>query len=186
MDDVRLIIITVPPPAVRAELSKLRATCSGVSSSHAASVYPPHITLRTGVLVPEVEMPVFLAEFGSHLQGVGPCEIRTGAIVSTTLRRDDREVPIVALEIEPDGALVSLHERLLRYDRYRASDRTGFWPHLTLAFQDLSADGRRRLEAYLAAREELRSRRFLWNCDNVSLYRQRGRRWQPRHVYKLA
>ena len=186
MDGVRLIIITVPPMAVQAELSLLRANCSGVSSSHAAEAYPPHVTLRTGVIVPQRGMSAFLSEFGLLLEDIEPFDIRTGDIVFRTIVRDSGDVPIVALEIEPSAALLSLNARLLEYEPYRASDRTRFWPHLTLAFQDLSPDGLRNLERYIAAREDLRSLRLAWTCDNVSLYRQRGRRWQPHHVYKLA
>jgi 2'-5' RNA ligase len=186
MDGVRLIIITVPPPAVRTELAGLRRICSEVSSSHAAAAYPPHVTLRTGLIVPQAAMGTFLDEFGCLLEGVGPFEIATGDIVFRTISRDHGAVPIVALEIEPSAALVSLNARLLRYQPYRASGRTSFWPHLTLAFQDLSAEGRLRLEQYIAAGGELRARRFAWCCDNVSLYRQQGVRWQPHHVFRLA
>lgn len=186
MDGVRLIIITVPPLAVQEELCLLRASCSGVSFSHAAAAYPPHVTLRTGVIVPQLGMRAFLDEFGLLLAEIKPFEIRTGEIVTRTMLRDAGEVPIVALEIEPNAALLSLNARLLEYETYRASDRTLFWPHLTLAFQDLSPDGLRNLERYLAAREDIRSRHFGWTCDNVSLYRQRGSHWQPHHVYKLA
>jgi 2'-5' RNA ligase len=186
MDGVRLIIITVPPPAVRVELAELRATCSGVAASHAAAAYPPHVTLRTGVVVPSARMGTFLDEFGRLLEGVRPFEIRTGDVVFRTIARDEGVVPIVALEIEPSPELVFLNAQLLQYEMYRASGRVYFWPHLTLAFQDLSPEGRLRLEHYLAAREELRSRRFAWRCDNVSLYRQQGRHWQPHHVYRLA
>jgi len=186
MDGVRLIIITVPPPTVRAELSMLRATCSEVSSSQAAAAYPPHVTLRTGVVVPQAKMGSFLDEFGCFLEGVRPFEIQTADIVFRTIARDQGVVPIAALEIEPSRMLVSLNARLLRYQPYRASGRTSFWPHLTLAFQDLSTAGRQRLENYITDREEIRSRRFAWTCDNVSLYRLRGRCWQPYHVYRLA
>jgi 2'-5' RNA ligase len=131
-------------------------------------------------------MDPFLSEFGRLLKDIRPFAIRTGDIVFRTVVRDSGEMPIVALEIEPSAALLSLNTRLLEYASYRASDRTCFWPHLTLAFQDLSPEGLRNLQQYLAAREDLRSRHFAWTCDNVALYRQRGRRWQPHHVYKLA
>ncbi|MHB8835835.1 MAG: 2'-5' RNA ligase family protein [Candidatus Methylomirabilia bacterium] len=186
MDGVRLIIITVPPAGVRNELSVLRANCAGVSSSHAATAYPPHVTLRTGLTVPEAAMGSCHAGLGALLEGIRPFEIRTGDIVFRTITRDRREVPVVALAIEPSAALLSLNARLLTYAPYRASDRTCFWPHLTLAFQDLSPEGSRRLEKYLAAREDLRSRQFAWSCDNVALYRHHGRRWRRHHVYKLA
>jgi 2'-5' RNA ligase len=186
VDDVRLIIITVPPAAVVSELSVLRAGCSGVSFSHAAAAYPPHVTLRTGVVVPEAGMEAFLADFGRLLEGVRPFRIRTGDIVSRTIARDAGKTPVVALEIEQSAELLSLNARLLTYEAYRASDRISFWPHLTLAFQDLSPEGLRSLERYLAAREDLKSRQFAWTCDNVALYRNCRGRWQPRHVYKLA
>lgn len=186
MDAVRLIIITVPPPAVRMELSGFRAGCAAVAASYAACVYPPHVTLRTGVLVPEADLSRVLDDFGRLLAGVERFEMRTGAIVSRTIARDGGEIPIVALEIEPSPSLLALNARLLGYEPYRASDRTAFWPHLTLAFQDLSPGGQRRLEAYLAARDELRARRFSWVCDNVSLYRQRGRGWHPQAILGLG
>lgn len=186
MDAVRLIVITVPPAAVRAELEALRTACSGVSASHAAAAYPPHVTLRTGLLVPADELGACLEGLGRQLAGLRPFAIGTGDIVSRTIARDGGEVPVVALEVEPTPELRALNARLLGYEPYRASDRTGFWPHLTLAFQDLSEEGLRRLEGYLAAREELRSRRFAWVCDNVALFRRHGRSWQPHHVYRLT
>lgn len=186
MERVRLIIITVPPPAVLVEISGLRAICSGIASSFAATAYPPHVTLRTGVIVPRVEMGTFLSSFDRLLEGVRPFEIRTEEIVFRAMPREEGVLPIVALEIEPSAKLLTLNARLLQYEPYRASGRTSFWPHLTLVFQDLSVAGRRRLERYLADREELRSRRFSWICDNVSLYRLRGRCWQPYHVSRLA
>jgi 2'-5' RNA ligase len=186
MDGIRLIIITVPPPAVQTELAELRTICSEISASRAAAAYPPHVTLRTGVIVPPAAMGSFLDEFGLLLAGAAPFEIRTADIVSRTISRDEGVVPIVALEIEPSAELDALNARLLRYARYRASGRTSFWPHLTLAFQDLTPEGRRRLETHLAAHEEFRTRRFSWRCDNVALYRRSGSRWQPHQVYKLA
>ena len=60
---VRLIIISLPPEPLLGRLTELRREMCALADSREALRYPVHITLRTGALVPEDELPRFFELF---------------------------------------------------------------------------------------------------------------------------
>jgi Bacterial phosphonate metabolism protein (PhnI) len=81
---VRFVIITVPPPELSVLLESTRAAAASLTRSCAALAYPPHITLRTGAVVPEesvesfasglllMEGPGIKGETRIGVEGLGP------------------------------------------------------------------------------------------------------------------
>jgi hypothetical protein len=63
VNGTRLIIITVPPPDVAAALHRARSEAARLTGSVAALAYPPHLTLRTGAVVPADGTHAFLEGF---------------------------------------------------------------------------------------------------------------------------
>lgn len=59
----RFIIITVPPQPIFRKLEKLIKECSLLGNTYEAVAYPPHITLRTGALVPNGDVKPFVEGF---------------------------------------------------------------------------------------------------------------------------
>ena len=80
MESVRFIIISTLPDNISNEINILREKLKEVTGACQALTYPPHITLRTGVIVPFSEIQTFIKEFGEIVKDVVPFEIENGRI----------------------------------------------------------------------------------------------------------
>lgn len=181
----RLIMITVPPPAVCDAINAVRRPLAALADSAVALSYPPHVTLRTGAVVPLDQLQPFVDGLQVLLQDVSPFILTAQGIHMGTYERDDGPQPIVAFKITPSHALLALNQRLLTYRQYRKSERTAFKPHLSIAYEDLSMANYEKLCAHIKTQPELQTRAFEWTCDNVSLYEKVDQRWVPYHVIQL-
>jgi len=182
MSLTRLVIITVPPQPLAGEIARLQRRLSGIGGSTAALAWPPHITLRTGALVPNSELEAFVQGLGSALGSWEPFTIRADGLWSEAGPRPDLGA-FVGYRIVGDAALWLLNRRLLAYTPWRKSNRLTFEPHLTLAFDDLSAEGHERICSWLKTHSHDVPTRFEWVCAHFGLYALAGRKWQPFHVY---
>jgi 2'-5' RNA ligase len=183
----RFIIITVPPADVADRLDVLRCELSELSGSRGALAYPPHVTLRTGAVVPIEEVEGYAEEFARYVEPQRPFRMHTEGVICTSYRshEEERTKYIVLMPIAQIRPLMELNRNLLRYTRFRKSDKTTFRPHLTLAFDDLSGEGLRRLEAHVERYPERFAARFEWTCDNVRLCMCRDGEWVDFRVYRL-
>jgi len=185
-EPIRLIIITVPPPAVAAELETLRRALCDRYRAPWALAYPPHVTLRTGVLVPPEAMPAFLGTFGTLFEEIQPFPIRTEAARCGHVDLEGRRQPFVFLPVIQDDSLRRLHRTLLAYRPYCKSDKTHFEPHLTLLCDELTPEDWQALQAEVRDAPQRFGKTYTWPCDNVALFVQDGPRWVPFHVYELG
>jgi len=183
---VRFILITVPPLEVAVELEAVREELNRLAGSCAALNYPPHVTLRTGFLVSEEEIPNFLNEFRPCFDREKAFHIRTDGIYCGLYEQDNGPQYIVCYRIKKDETLLRFNKKLLSYRKYRKSDRTLFNPHLTIAYEDLSFEGFERLLHVIKNRPELRKRQFSWECNNAGLYLKNCDRWEPYHIFYLS
>jgi len=138
VEALRLIIISVPPKEVYLSLEKSILKLSKLSGSVTASLYPPHITLRTGLIVPLRNLVSFLSEFSILLAGIKSFRVRTDKIIKEKMVFDNKESFFIGYEIILDDFLYDLNKNLLSYTKFRKSDRTEFHPHLSLAYNDLT------------------------------------------------
>ena len=182
---VRFIIITTPPHDVAARIDSARQLVCGIGHSRAALAYPPHVTLRTGALVPGPMISSFIEAFGAAVSRWDPFPMRTEGLWQTSYRDGEKEKYLVGYRIAKDPALLALNERLLRCSTWRASSRIHFEPHLTLAFDDLNHDGFERIGQWLAGNPESLPKGFTWTCDNVGLFRRDGETWIPYKVWRV-
>ena len=88
---VRFIVITTPPPEVGRPIDEARQLVSGISGSRAALAYPPHVTLRTGMLVPSTLVSSFLDAFEVVVAGWEPFPIETDGLWITSYRDRERK-----------------------------------------------------------------------------------------------
>ncbi len=179
---VRFIIITTPPSDVAAEIDTARQRICEIGHSRAALAYPPHVTLRTGALVPAAMISSFMEAFGAAVGRWDPFPVKTEGLWRTSYRDGEKEKFLVGYRMAKDPALLALNERLLRCSTWRASSRIYFEPHLTLAFDDLDHDGFERVEHWLDENPSSMPPGFAWSCDNVGLFRLEGEIWI---AYKL-
>ncbi len=185
MESIRLIIITVPPPAAAEELDRLRRQVCRISGSRAALSYPPHVTLRTGVIVPPGCMDGFIEGFGKVVGAWRPFPIRTDGLFHFPYTDGADRKLVFGFRIRLDPPLAGLNRRLLSYTKFRKSRKRAFHPHLTLAFDDLALEGLEAAQAALST-SGMHPQSMSWPLDNVSLYRLEGARWRPFHVYRQS
>ena len=179
---VRFIIITTPPQEVASQIEAARRRVCEIGCSRAALAYPPHVTLRTGALVPGPMISSFIEAFGAVVGRWDPFPVRTEGLWRTSYRDGEKEKYLVGYRIAKEPALLALNERLLRCSTWRASSRIHFEPHLTLAFDDLDLDGFTRIENWLTENPNSLPNEFSWTCTNVGLFRREGDTWT---AYKL-
>ena len=182
-DAVRFIIITTPQREVAARIEEARRTICGIGASRAALAYPPHVTLRTGTLVPALQLADFVREFGEVVGRWKPFRIRTDGLWQATYRDREQMKHLVGYRIHEDPELMAMNERLLTFTRWRASNRLRYEPHLTLAFDDLNQEGFARIGRWIQENPRALPDGFEWKFDNVSVYRQEGDLWSPYQVW---
>jgi 2'-5' RNA ligase len=182
----RFIIITTPPPDVAERIDMARRRVCTIGHARAALAYPPHVTLRTGALVPAPLVSTFINGFEAVVDGWDPFAIRTDGLWRTAYRDRGEEKFLVGYRIVKDPPLAALNARLLGYTTWRASDRLHFEPHLTLAFDDLDLDGFVRVEHWLDENPDSLPKEFTWICDNVGLFRREEDTWTAHKVWRTC
>lgn len=179
MERIRFVIITVPPAAVTRQIERLRIPAADVSGSRIALAYPPHVTLRTGALVPAADVVDYVNGMRETLADFHPFEIRTAGLLASTYREGGEEKHFVGYEIEKSEELLSLHERLLTYTPWIKREQPNFEPHLSIAYGDLSAEGRAAIMHLVEKNPGIAPKDLRWTCDNVGLYHRVSGEWQP-------
>jgi len=184
-DLIRLIVITVPPKPVAEAITWFREPLCREYNDPWALSYPPHVTLRTGVLVPEKEMGRFIREFGKKIGGQASFMIQTDKVRVGATVYEGQEKAFVYLPVIKDAALVRLNRHLLTYTRYRKSPKQEFEPHVTLFLGNVCPERIVDLRTQIAKRASALNSPWAWRCDNVSLYSKKNGFWEPFHIYPL-
>jgi 2'-5' RNA ligase len=184
MNTIRLIIITVPPTDVAERIQATRVPVCQQYNALWSLNYPPHVTLRTGVRVPEERMDEFLDEFGVLLEGWSAFPIRTDGVSYSTMEYEGERKFFIYHPVIKDESLATFNRRLLSYTPYRKNEKTHFHPHVTLLWDTLEKQEQEEVIA-LAEQAEHFEHSYEWTCDNVSLYVQDGSQWIPFHIYPL-
>jgi 2'-5' RNA ligase len=184
MSDVRFIIITVPPPDVAAALEAPRRAAAERSGSRAALAFPPHVTLRTGAVVPALSISEFAVGVRVALGPWRPFTIRAPGLFHTPYENGGGGLNhMVGWRVEVDEPLLRLHKALLSFDRFQRRAQPRFEPHVTLAFDDLEESDAVTLLAEARSRPDLYPPALSWTCDNVGLYRLCDETWEPYIVF---
>lgn len=181
----RFICIAPIPAAVASPLEALRGELAEASGAREALAYPPHVTLRTGFLVPPDERQSFFREFGEAVPRGGNIAMRATSLIRGSYESGGVLRYLIAYEVELDGALRSLHESLLAYRRFMKGEQYEYRPHLTLAFHDLSREGFELCSRMLDERPAAVVVPFTWVCDMFCLHSKEDGRWVERRRYLL-
>jgi len=184
-EEIRLIIITVPPDDLCAEIDAFRREIAPIGDSYEALTYPPHITLRTGAIVPVEALEDYGERLERHLADRRPFPIATASLEQSSYTADGQIRHFVGYGIRRSEELLALNRRLLRFRDWIKSDRTDFHPHLTAAFHDLDGAGATRVDRWIKANPERVPAGFAWTCDNVGLWRRGNERWEPLRVIRF-
>ncbi len=183
---IRLVIVSILPEPVCAEIHKIQSELSEICRSVEALSYPPHITIRTGVIVPADKMPGFICEFGEIIGIRSPVNVKTGGLVKTEYMESGLKKYIVLYSVEKTERLVRLNRDCLTYEKYRKSGKKVFQPHISLAYEDLSLQGYEKVCRHIEAHESDYERTFEFNLNNVSLLYFSNGFWETTHSYQFG
>jgi 2'-5' RNA ligase len=180
VSDVRFIIITVPPADVAVRLERARQEASILTASRSALAYPPHVTLRTGAMVPADSIGRFAAGIRTALGPWRPFPVRAGGLMHSVYSdQDGLTRHIVGWHIVADESLLRLHRALLAFRLFQRRAQPPFEPHLTLAFEDLEEAGAELLLQHAARNPDTFPPDLCWTCDRVGLFREIDDSWEP-------
>lgn len=178
MNTTRLITITVPPQAVADEIQALREPLCRQYNALWALRYPPHLTLRTGLIVPNNKLDDVYQIFAEMVAETKPFTIHTGTPKYKYMSYEGEEHFFLYLPVDKARELCELNRRLLNFRNYRKSDKMDFDPHLTLLWGDLTDIERNNLCQKVDAGAHPYDKIFSWECRFLSFYTQSGETWQ--------
>ncbi|MCG8338825.1 MAG: 2'-5' RNA ligase family protein [Proteobacteria bacterium] len=186
LSTVRFIVITVPKGVVFRKFSSIIQLIKHVGETYTAASYPPHITLRTGAIVPKQEVDNFIEGFGNHVADWKSFEIETEGIAQEEHLEEGDSSYFFYYRIKQNKTLDNLHKMLRQYEPYIKSRNKQFHPHLSLAYKDVTRSGYERIKELLRSKKEMFPSSLKWTCDNICLYFQKNYTWMPYHVFSAA
>lgn len=173
---MRFVIISLPPRTIRDRIDALRRPLNEQVGAGEALRYPPHLTLRTGLVCPDGRAGEVAKAFLAHAAGANSVPVRTEGLFYTTYGEPGAERGMVGWTVGATGPLLALHRRLLEFTDWAKGPQGAFRPHLTLAFDDLGAEEVESLRKSVSTLEPPVPN-FSWTIDNVALYYEDGPRW---------
>ena len=183
MEKIRFIIITLPPEHIQTEINNLRTPLCKQSNSFQALTYPPHVTLRTGAIVPLEHITTYIQDFETLLAEQKPFSIESGEIDYGSYFQNDIKKYYIFYKINLSEELAALNKKLLTFKSYIKSNKTTFHPHLTLVFDDLEETRYKELVSRIESNSIYLSKKFKWICNNVCLYHFSQSKWVPYHSF---
>lgn len=186
MDTIRLVIISVPSHEIRLLLEDFILKISEVTGAISASQYPPHITLRTGVVVPVEDLEDFFFEFSVLVNRLSSFTVRMGDLIKEETLINGKKSFFIGYNILPDNPLVNLNSQLLSYTKFRKTDRNDFRPHLSIAYNDLTSEGFDTGCDWIETHPNQIPENLSWTLDYVALYQFNSQRWVPLRIFSLG
>jgi len=185
-----LIVISIPPEEIQRKMARITQELSSLTGSTTALKYPPHVTLRTGFLIPQEKkaMEGWRRDFASHLSSVKPAMIQLDGILLHPYidRTTEEKKYFFGLKVVLGDDLLAFHRQLLAFTPYRKRNQGEYHPHLSLCYGDLSKEGYEKIEPWLQSRESLRDERGSWLADEVVVCQEKEGKWEPWERFKTA
>jgi 2'-5' RNA ligase len=184
-----LIVISLPPEPMLLEFAALSRELSELTGAQVALAYPPHVTLRTGFLIPNsiTDRKAWKTAFMRHLSSISPARIQLKGIVLNSYhdQASGSQRYFCGLDVERSPELLNFHQELLGFEPYRKRVQTSYHPHLSLAYKDLSSEGFRKISSWLKDHQELKDENRSWMADIVSVYHECDEKWLPFEEFSL-
>jgi 2'-5' RNA ligase len=172
--DVRFVIITLPPEPTRQTMDALRRPLNQAVGAREALRYPPHVTLRTGLVCPDEKADSVAQEFLTHARAARAVPVETTGVFFTAYGEPGFERGLVGWSVDPSAPLLGLHQQLSAYQPWAKGPQGAFRPHVTLAFHDIGTIQVEALRQRIAAAP---LPAFAWTIDHVALYYETPDGW---------
>ena len=178
-DFIRFVIISVLPEPESSYMYELVKEACRITGSRTALTFPPHVTLRTGALVPSDKIKNYIEGFRLKIEQFAmkrilneKIKITSSSLDFTKYIENGRTKNLVLYYINKTTWLSELNKFLLEYDLYIKSNKKEFIPHVSLCYDDLDDENCLLLKNHI----EINKTRFLpemsFYLDEISLYYQ--------------
>jgi len=175
---MRLIVISCPPEPQALAIDALRRKIGARVDAAEALRYPPHITLRTGLVCPDDQAEGVARDFLARAAEHAPFTVSAESVIAADyLDSGGARRGLLAYRMAPSPELLALHQHLLTYTAWQKGPQGPFEPHLSLCYQDVTPDDVRPLAQEFD--DDIRRLCPVWLLDRVELYRQADAGWVP-------
>jgi len=175
---MRLIIISTLPLELAGPIAGLQKKIGARADAREALRYPPHITLRTGLVCPDDQAEGVARDFLEHARTRYPIAVRADSVVASAYTDSTGiERGFLAYRIARTAELRALHLHLLAYTAWQKGPQGPFEPHLSLCYKDVAPP----MVSHLAEEfdQELRTTIPAWRLERVELWREEAAGWVP-------
>ncbi len=175
---VRLIVISCLPEPQASAIDALRRKIGARADAAEALRYPPHITLRTGLVCPDDQAESVARDFLARAAERAPFMVGAESVIAADyLDGGGARRGLLAYRIACSPELLALHHHLLTYTAWQKGPQGPFEPHLSLCYQDVTPDAVRQLDEEF--NDEVRRLLPVWRLDRVELWHQADAGWIP-------
>lgn len=179
MEEKRFIVIYRVSGAKAEPIRKVQRKLSEMTGSQEALRYPPHITLRTGFLVPHSGAYGFLQRFIAYVNGIRSFPLSTEGYALKEYGSPDSPRYFIGMHVPLTPDLTALHEYLLGFGEFQKGPQGPYHLHISLAYHDLEKAWYERLANDRSPLEPEITERVTLELDNVCLYEFDGTAWIP-------
>lgn len=140
--------------------------------------------MRTGSLVPETEIDNYFNLFEKHIEDTRQIEVKTQGIKGGLYQDGESSKHYIYYSIELSSELQKLHDKLGSFELYKKRIQKNYHPHLTLAFDDLSAQSFE--QVYYALESKFsEAPDYIFPIDSIDFYVYTGEKWVEYRSFKL-
>jgi 2'-5' RNA ligase len=146
-----LAIVTLFSRDLNQRIEPLRQTISEKFQSSEGLHWPPHMTLRSGFVVPESDVRKLISSFRIFLQAVEPITVKLEGFKFIDDYKTNQWITspyIAGINVVYDSRLKKFHERLMEFKDFSSSSGE-YNPHITLAYNDITKDTFPKIKRYL-------------------------------------
>jgi len=176
-DHVRFVIISVLPEPLKSDMAAINQDFYDRTGSKTALLYPPHITMRTGAVVPVAEVDKYISGFKSTVE-----TFRENYDENKTLKISDPDwidysenginKHLILYFVERTPWIINLNKTLLQYKDHIKSNKTDFHPHISLAYDDLDDADFEKLKDHINQNSQMFRKNISFTLPDISLYYQ--------------
>jgi 2'-5' RNA ligase len=174
---IRFVIISVLPEPLRSEITQISQDFFQMTGSKTALTYPPHITLRTGAIVPVQELDNYVDGLKKTVElfrnkNVEKDFLKISEPYWVDYEENDTIKHLVLYFVQKSLWLIELNKTLLGYKDFIKSNKVDFQPHISLAYDDLNDDNFEELKIHIIKNKQKFQKNVSFVISEVSLYFQ--------------
>lgn len=177
MNQTRFIIIATFDKVITEEIENIRSALNLNYGCNWALKYPTHITLRTGIIIPENNIDRVIKEFGKIAENQKQININLLPAKCGYSKYEGENKFFVYFPVEKSHELLQLHKNLLAYKDFIKDKQKNYSPHVTLLWDNIADNHTREIKQYVSEKDYFQKQRSII-LNNVSFFYQHIDQWK--------